>query len=406
MSLAAAQPAGAQNTLKIGSVLSVTGPAAFLGEPEEKTIKMYVEKVNAEGGINGKKLELVVYDDGGDANKARTFATRLVEDDKVIAMVGGSITGTSLAMIPVFEEAKIPFISLGGAIEIVEPVRKFVYKTPHTDKMACQKIFEDMKARNIVKIGIISSTDGFGKSMREQCLKVAKEGGVEFVADETHGPRDADVTPQLTKIKNTPGLQGLVHTGFGQHGAVVTRNVRQIGLTIPFYQNHGVASKSYIELSGEAANGVRLPAAALLLAEKLPDGDPQKPVVVAYKQAYEKATGQPVSTFGGHAYDGFFILVEAMKRANSADPVRRSTPRSRRPRASSPPPASSTCRRPTISASTSRRSRCSRSRTAIGCRCRREADVQRHPGRAKRDPGPRGTGNATKVPDRAFARPG
>ncbi|MFL5216074.1 MAG: ABC transporter substrate-binding protein [Microvirga sp.] len=322
LSLAAAQPAGAQNTLKIGSVLSVTGPAAFLGEPEEKTIKMYVEKVNAEGGINGKKLELVVYDDGADANKARTFATRLVEDDKVIAMVGGSITGTSLAMLPVFEEAKIPFISLGGAIEIVEPVRKFVYKTPHTDKMACQKIFEDMKARNIVKIGIISSTDGFGKSMREQCLKVAKEGGVEFVADETHGPRDADVTPQLTKIKNTPGIQALVHTGFGQHGAVVTRNVRQIGLTIPFYQNHGVASKSYIELSGEAANGVRLPAAALLLAEKLPDGDPQKPVVVAYKQTYEKATGQPVSTFGGHAYDGFFILVEAMKRANSADPVK------------------------------------------------------------------------------------
>ena len=110
-SMSAAQPAGAQNTLKIGSVLSVTGPAAFLGEPEEKTIKMYVEKVNAEGGVNGKKLELVVYDDGGDASKARTFATRLVEDDKVIAMVGGSITGTSLAMIPVFEEAKIPFIS-------------------------------------------------------------------------------------------------------------------------------------------------------------------------------------------------------------------------------------------------------------------------------------------------------
>jgi branched-chain amino acid transport system substrate-binding protein len=320
LAFAFATPASAQNTVKIGTVLSVTGPAAFLGEPEEKTIKMYTDKINAEGGINGKKIELVSYDDGGDANKARTFATRLVEEDKVVAVLGGSTTGTTLAMIPVFEEAKIPFISFGGAIEIVEPVRKFVYKTPHTDKMACQKIFEDMRLRKITKIGIISSTDGFGKSMREQCLKVAKEGGVEFVADETHGPRDADVTPQLTKIKNTPGLQGLVHTGFGQHGAVVTRNVRQIGLQVPFYQNHGVASKSYIELSGEAANGVRLPAAALLLAEKLADNDPQKPVVVAYKQAYEKTANQPVSTFGGHAYDGFFILIEAMKRANSLDP--------------------------------------------------------------------------------------
>ena len=320
LAFAFATPASAQNTVKIGTVLSVTGPAAFLGEPEEKTIKMYTDKINAEGGIKGKKIELVSYDDGGDANKARTFATRLVEEDKVVAVLGGSTTGTTLAMIPVFEEAKIPFISFGGAIEIVEPVRKFVYKTPHTDKMACQKIFEDMRLRKITKIGIISSTDGFGKSMREQCLKVAKEGGVEFVADETHGPRDADVTPQLTKIKNTPGLQGLVHTGFSQHGAVVTRNVRQIGLQVPFYQNHGVASKSYIELSGEAANGVRLPAAALLLAEKLADNDPQKPVVVAYKQVYEKTANQPVSTFGGHAYDGFFILIEAMKRANSLDP--------------------------------------------------------------------------------------
>lgn len=322
LAFALGQPALAQNTIKIGTVLSVTGPAAFLGEPEDKTLKMYVEKVNQEGGVGGRKLELVSYDDGGDANKARTFATRLVEDDKVVAMVGGSITGTSLAMIPVFEEAKIPFISLAGAIEIIEPVRKFVFKTPHTDRMACEKIYEDLRARKIVKVGIISSTDGFGKSMREQCLNTAKAGGVEFVADETHGPRDADTTPQLTKIKNTPGIQALIHTGFGQHGAVVTRNVRQIGLTVPFYQNHGVASKSYIELSGEAANGVRLPASALLLAEKLPDGDPQKPVVVAYKQTYEKTTGQPVSTFGGHAYDGFFILVEAMKRAGGTDSVK------------------------------------------------------------------------------------
>src|SRR5918995_5498695 len=140
LAFALATPASAQNTIKIGTVLSVTGPAAFLGEPEEKTIKMYTEKVNAEGGINGRKIELVSYDDGGDANKARTFATRLVEEDKVIAVLGGATTGTTLAMIPVFEEAKIPFISFGGAIEIVEPVRKFVYKTPHTDKMACQKI--------------------------------------------------------------------------------------------------------------------------------------------------------------------------------------------------------------------------------------------------------------------------
>jgi branched-chain amino acid transport system substrate-binding protein len=318
--LGATAPAWAD--IKIGSVLSVTGPASFLGDPEDKTLRLYVEKINAAGGVNGQKLQLVIYDDGGDANKARTFATRLVEDDRVVAVVGGTTTGTSLAMIPVFEDARIPFISLAGGIEIVEPVRPYTFKTPHTDKMACQKIFEDLKARGLTKIALISGTGGFGKSMHDQCVKVAPAFGIEVLADESYGPRDSDMTPQLTKIKGTAGLQAVVNADFGQGPAIVTRNYRQLGITLPLYQSHGVASKSFIELAGPAAEGVRLPAAALLVADKLADGDPQKPVVTAYKQAYEQATGQPVSTFGGHAYDGLMILVEAMRRAGAADPAK------------------------------------------------------------------------------------
>ena len=312
--------AHAQQTVKIGSVLSVTGPASFLGEPEDKTLRMYVDKINAAGGINGKKIELVVYDDGGDANKARTFATRLIEDDKVVAMAGGSTTGTTMAMIPVFEEAQVPFISFGGAVEIIDPVRKYVFKTPHTDKMACEKIFENLKQRNFTKIAMISGTDGFGTSMRAQCLKVAPTYGVQIVAEETYGPRDSDMTAQLTKIKAAPGIQAVVNPGFGQGPAIVTRNYAQLGMSAtPLYQSHGVASKSFIELAGPAAEGVRLPAAALLVGDKLPDNDPQKKVVVDYKSTFEATAKQPVSTFGGHAYDGLFIMVEAMKRANSTD---------------------------------------------------------------------------------------
>src|SRR5512143_3686143 len=134
--------------IKIGSVLSVTGPASVLGDPEKRTLEIYVDEINAKGGVNGQKLQLVVYDDAGNADNARTFATRLVEEDKIVAMVGGSTTGSTLAMIPVFEDAKIPFISLAGAIQIIQPVRSWVFKTPHTDKMACEKIFTDLKARN------------------------------------------------------------------------------------------------------------------------------------------------------------------------------------------------------------------------------------------------------------------
>ncbi len=311
--------AAAQEPIRIGAFLSVTGPAAFLGDPEQKTLEMYVERINASGGIGGRKLQLIVYDDGGDADKARTFAKRLIEQDKVDVIVGGSTTGATMAAIPLVEQAQVPFVSLAGAVGIVEPVKKWVFKTPHTDRMACEKIFVDMRARKLTRLALISGTGGFDKSMRGECLKVAPAYGVEIVADETYGAGDTDMTAQLTKIKATPGVQAVLNAGFGQGPAIVTKNYRQLGLTPQLYQSHGVASKEFIKLAGPAAEGVRLPAAALLIAEILPDGDVQKPVVVAYKRDYETRYKTDVSTFGGHAYDGLMLVTESFKRTGGAD---------------------------------------------------------------------------------------
>jgi branched-chain amino acid transport system substrate-binding protein len=312
-------PAVSQEKIKIGSVLAVTGPASFLGDPAAKTLRMLTDDINAKGGVLGRQIELVIYDSGGDAAKAAQFAQRLIQDDKVVAHVGGSTTGDTMAMINAFEEAKVPNISLAGAVVIIDPVKPFTFKTPHTDKMACEKIFEDMKKRGLTKVGMISGQDGFGKSMQDQCKKVVGNYGIELIADETYGPRDTDMTPQLTNIKAKAGLQAVLNPGFGQGPAIVTRNFRQLGFDVPLYQSHGVGSKQFIELAGEAANGVRLPAAALLVANKLPDSDPQKKVLLQYIAAYEGKYKEPVSTFGGHAYDGMNILVEAMKRAGGID---------------------------------------------------------------------------------------
>jgi branched-chain amino acid transport system substrate-binding protein len=314
-----AQPA----PIRIGAVLSVTGPASFLGDPEDKTLRLYVNRINAAGGVNGRPLQLIVYDDAGDANRARTFATRLVEDDRVVAMVGGTTTGTTLAMRPVFEEARIPFISLAGGIEIIDPVSPFTFKTPHTDRMACEKIFADIRARGLTRIAMISGTDGFGQSMRTQCQRVAGAAGITILAEESYGPRDSDMTPQLTRIRGVAGVEAVVNPGFGQGPAIVTRNYSQLGIRLPLYQSHGVASREFINLATPAAaEGVRLPAGALLVAEQLPANDPQREVVMSYKTIFEREFNQPVSTFGGHAYDGLMILVEAMRRANSTDGVR------------------------------------------------------------------------------------
>lgn len=318
--IALALPAMAE--IKIGASISATGPAAFLGDPELKTLEMLVEDLNAKGGINGEEVVLVAYDDNGDPNKARTFATRLVEDDEVVAIIGGTTTGTTMSILAVTEDAEIPFISLAGAIDIVQPVKPYTFKTPHTDRMACQKIFEDMQTVGITKIGMISGTDGFGASMQAQCKDVAPDYSIEILADETYDPKDADMTAQLTKIKGTEGVQAILNPGFGQGPSIVTRNVKQLAIDLPFYQSHGVASDGFIELAGaEAAEGVRLPGTALLVADLLAADDPQKPVVAAYKAMFEENTGTPVGTFGGYAHDAFLIMTDAIARAGSAEPV-------------------------------------------------------------------------------------
>ena len=309
----------AQAPIKIGTFLAVTGPAAFLGDPEQKTLEMYVEKLNAAGGLLGRKLQLVSYDSAGDAEKARTFARRLVEQDKVDLIIGGSTTGETMAVVPIVEQAQVPFISLAGAVVVVEPVKKWVFKTPHTDRMACERIFLDLRSRKLQNIALISGAGGFDRSMRAECLKVASTYAINVVADESYGAGDTDMTAQLTKIKNNAQVQAVLNAGFGQGPAIVTRNFRQVGLTVPLYQSHGVSSKEYIKLSGGAAEGVRLPAAAMLVAEKLPADDVQRNVALSYKKAYEARFKQEISTFGGHAHDALFIAVEAMKRAGSAD---------------------------------------------------------------------------------------
>ncbi len=319
LALLTAAPALAE--IKIGASLAVTGPAAFLGDPEAKTLEMLVEELNAAGGINGEQVELIVYDDGADPNKARTFATRLIEEDEVVAVIGGSSTGATMAMAPLFADYEIPFISLAGAVVIIDPVQEFVFKTPHTDRMACEKIFADITARGLSKVGLISGTDGFGASMREQCLAVAGDAGVEIVADESYGGSDSDMTPQLTNIAATDGIEAVVNPGFGQGPAVVTRNYAQLGIELPFYQSHGVASDEFIKLAGDAANGVRLPATPLLIPDQLSEDDPQREPVQGYIAAYQAKYGETPSTFGGYAFDAFHLLVDAIERAGSTDPV-------------------------------------------------------------------------------------
>jgi branched-chain amino acid transport system substrate-binding protein len=250
----------AADAIKIGSFLSITGPASFLGEPELKTLQMYIAKLNREGGVLGQPLELIYYDVGSRADTARTFVKRLLEVDKIDLIIGGSTTGTTMAVIPLVEQAEVPFISLAGAVKIVEPVKKWVFKIPHTDRMAIHKIFTDMRDRGIHNIALISGTDDFGKLGREQARAMAEDYGIEIVADETYTAQDTSMIAQLNNIQDTAGVQAVLNLGAGHGPVIVTKDYHRLGMQWPLYQSHGVASKKYIDLAGDAPEGVRLPA--------------------------------------------------------------------------------------------------------------------------------------------------
>lgn len=318
--LALGATALAADPIKVGAILSTTGPAASLGEAEAKALTLEVDRLNAAGGLLGRPLALVTYDDGSDAAKANGLAKRLIESDGVAVLIGGTTTGATMAIVPVAEKAEMPFVSLAGGIVIVDPVKKWVFKTPHTDRMAVAKVFADMRKRGLTKVAMLTDTSGFGQSGRKEAQALAASAGIEIVADETYGPKDTDVTAQLTKIRSI-GPQALFVFGFGQGAAVVTKNVVQLGIGVPHYQSHGVASKEYLDLSGPAVEGVRMPTPALTIWNRLADADPQKPVVADFVTRYRARHGDDPSTFAGYAFDALRIWTAAVTRAGSIDPA-------------------------------------------------------------------------------------
>ncbi|MDI6741393.1 MAG: ABC transporter substrate-binding protein [Smithella sp.] len=299
--------------VKIGALFSVSGPASFLGEPERNTAVMMVDEINKAGGIKGRKLELVVYDTQGDATKAVQAANKLIKDDKVVAIIGPSTTGDSMAVIPVVERAGIPMISCAAGIKITEPVNKWVFKTAQNDVLAVMKIYRHLQQQKIDKVAILTVSDGFGSSGREQLRLQAKEFDIKIISDETYGPKDTDMTVQLTKIRGNEA-QAIICWGTNPGPAIVARNARQLGIKTPIYMSHGVSSKKFIELAGDGAEGIILPSGKVIVADQLPDSDPQKKNLMNYVRKYQERYKVEGDHFGGHAWDAIMLLKNAMEK--------------------------------------------------------------------------------------------
>ena len=306
----------AQDTIKVGAILAVTGPASFLGSPEAKTLEMMVADINAKGGIGGKKVVLIIKDSGASSEKAISFAKQLIEEEKVLAIIGPSTSGETMAIKALAEESKTPLLSCAAAEVIVNPVASYVYKTPQKDSQAVIRIFQQMKKMGISKIGVLSSNTGFGKAGKDQIEKLAAEHGIQIVVSEVYDSKATDLTAEVTKIK-AANVQAIVNWSIEPAQAIVIKNARQLGLTIPIFQSHGFGNIGYVKAAGVAAEGVIFPAGRLLIADQLPASNPQKSVLVSYKSDYEAKYKEDVSTFGGHAYDALLLLAEAVKKGGN-----------------------------------------------------------------------------------------
>ncbi|MFO7948419.1 MAG: ABC transporter substrate-binding protein [Armatimonadota bacterium] len=314
----AEEPVSLEGPVKIGAIFSVTGRSAPLGVPEKRTAQMLAEQLNEQGGILGQDVEVIVKDDKSQPTEAALAAQDLIENEKVTAIIGPSTTPNTMAIVDICQDAEVPLVSCAAGAPITNPVKKWVFAVPQTDVLAVAKIIEYLKVEDISSVATIYAANGYGESGQQQLEEQLPEAGIELLASESFGGEDTDMTAQLTRIK-AQDPEAVICWGTNPGPATVAKDMNKLGMDMPLLQSHGVANQKFIELGSDAVEGVMLPAGRLIVYEEIPEDDPQKELLEQYASDFKEAYGESADTFGGHAYDAFHIVAEAIKRAETTD---------------------------------------------------------------------------------------
>jgi branched-chain amino acid transport system substrate-binding protein len=306
---------GAQEVVKIGAIYSTSGPGAFLGVPEERGLRLKVDEINKAGGINGRKVELVVYDSEGNTAKAAQHARRLIDSDKVLAIVGPSSSGESLQVLPIANESKIPLIAHAGTEKMTNPVTPWVFNTPPTDRVVAAHLLSVFKKRGITQLGLLSSADGFGQSGANVVKELAAKYGVTLARHEEFNRTDPDITAQVLKVKDSPAQAMLVWSAFPAP-TIIAKNAAAVGYTKPMYNSFAAASKDLLVQAGPAAEGSFVSSMRLLAPETLKANDPMRAPVMKIFNEYKAKHNEPPATFAAHSHDAMSIIEAAIKKIN------------------------------------------------------------------------------------------
>lgn len=309
----------AEPAIKVGAFFAATGPGSIAGAPQAKAVKLYAELAAKNPSLFGRPIELFLYDTATDPKQTLNIVKRLIDDDKVDILVGATTTGEAMAVVPLVQDVGIPFVTLGGGRVIAEPVKKWVFKVPHSELLAIELIFRHLQADKRMNVALLSGQGAFDESCRAAAKEVAAKQGLKIVASELYSAGDTDMTPQLTRIAGAGSVDAILSCGFGPSVVVAVRNYRQLGLKIPFFVHHGMASQQFLTAAGSAAEGIYMTVPAVALGGDLADNDPQKAPVNAFLADYQAKYGEPAGYFAGQARDGMFLTLDAIRRAGTLD---------------------------------------------------------------------------------------
>jgi branched-chain amino acid transport system substrate-binding protein len=307
---------------KIGFIASITGPGASLGVPERNVAQMVQEQLKAQGGIVGPdgvrhEVQILIFDDESKNDTAATVARRLIEQEGVVVLVAGTLSGPSLAMVPIATEAKVPMISMASARSIIEDPetkkeREWIFKPVPENLHSAQMQADYLKAVGVTKVCHLYENTAYGKDTFASAQAIFPQAGIEIVYGDAF-ERTATEFPQVEKVKAS-GCQAVVIGSIPPASALVNVAVRDALPEVRIVHGHGSCSPDLVKNAGAAAEGTVMPCGKILVADQLPDTDPVKKLNLDFVKAYQDFTkGEPISTFAGHAYDALQWAIAALK---------------------------------------------------------------------------------------------
>lgn len=301
--------AASQAQVKVGVLTSMTGPAASLGIAEKNAVPLMDKQ------IGGKSVEYIVLDDTSDTTMARRQVEKLVSEDKVDLILGGTTTPGSLAMVEAIGRAKTPFISMAAGRQIVSPMdenRKWVFKAVYNDTIIASATVNHMVANGIKTVAVIGFNDAYGESWTGEFARAAERAGLKIVADEKYNRTDTSVTAQALKVMALKPDAVLV-AAVGTPGVLPQTTLVERGYKGKIYQTMGAVGADFIRVGGAKVEGTVVAVPPMVIAESLPADNPVRSIGIDFKKKYEELNGPgSASAFAGYSWDSFLLARQAI----------------------------------------------------------------------------------------------